>query len=50
MNTYNIIIRNGSDVLVYNETIIAKDENEAIKKIIDVITLADGDTIEINEG
>ena len=50
MNTYNIIIRNGNNVLVYNETIIAKDENEAIKIIVDTITLVDGDTIEINEG
>ena len=50
MITYNIIIRNGGGYEIYNEVIIARSENDAIKMIIDNITLADGDTIEINEG
>ena len=49
MRTYIVIIRNGGGYDIYNTTVIAKNENEAVKKIIDVVTLADGDTIEINE-
>jgi len=50
MTTFIITIYNGSGAKVYNDMVIAKDGSEALKMIIDNITLYDGDTIEINEG
>ena len=49
MNKYKITIYNGSDVLVYQETITAKDENDAVLKVLNDIILYCDDTIKIEE-
>ena len=53
MNTYSrlylITIYNGSDALVCKQEIQARNENEALKEILEQITICDGDSITIEE-
>ena len=46
---YRIIIKNGANCEVYNEIVTAKDENEAIKIVLDSEIIYAGDKIEIEE-
>lgn len=49
MRNFNVIILNGADIEVYEKSFKAKDENEAIKEMLQDVFLADGDTIKIIE-
>lgn len=46
---FRIIIKNGGNCLIYDEIVNAKDENEALKKLLEEITISIDDTIEIKE-
>lgn len=46
---YNIVIKNASNVEVYNECVFAYNENEAILQILNNVNICDGDTITIEE-
>ena len=49
MNKYKIIILNGANCEVYNEIITAKNENEALLKLIDFVIINAWDIIKIEE-
>lgn len=51
MNTYRVIIRNGTGSEIYNGLVNAETENEAIMKLLkdDIITLYCDDTLTIEE-
>lgn len=49
MNKYKITIYNWGNSLIYQKTINARNENQAIKDALEYITLASGDKIEIEE-
>lgn len=49
MNKYEISIYNGGNYLIYQKTIDARNENQAIKDMLEEVTLASGDRIEIEE-
>lgn len=49
MKRYNIIIKNFMLAEVYDEVILAKNENDAIIKVLNDVIIADGDKIEIYE-
>lgn len=44
-----IIIRNSGDCEIYNKIVTAKDENEALKTVLDSEIIYTGDKIEIEE-
>ena len=44
-----IIIKNGVNCLVYDEIVNAKDENKALQKLLEKVTISADDTIEIKE-
>lgn len=46
---YRIIIKNGANCEIFNELITAKDENEAIKIVLENETIYSGDIINIEE-
>lgn len=46
---YRIIIKNSGNCEIYNEIVTAKDENEAIKVVLDSEIIYAGDRIEIEE-
>lgn len=46
---FRIIIKNGGNCLIYDEIVNAKDENEALKKLLEKVTISIDDTIEIKE-
>lgn len=46
---FRIIIKNSGDCEIYNEIITAKDENEALKTVLDSEIIYTGDKIEIEE-
>ena len=46
---YRIIIKNGTNCEIYNEIVTAKDENEALKIILETETIYSGDKIIIEE-
>lgn len=49
MNNYKIIVKNNGNCIVYDETIKAKDENEALKIMLQNNVIYCGDIIEIEE-
>lgn len=49
MKRYNIIVKNFMIAEVYNEIILAKNENDAIIKMLSDVIIAEGDRIEIYE-
>lgn len=46
---FRVIIKNGANCEIYNELITAKDENEAIKTVLESETIYSGDIINIEE-
>lgn len=46
---FRIIIKNGGKCLVYDEIVNAKDENEALQKLLEKVSINTDDTIEIKE-
>lgn len=46
---YRVIIKNSGNCEIYNEIVTAKDENEAIKTVLDSEIIYTGDRIEIEE-
>ena len=48
MYNFKVIIKNYGDFELYNKTIKAKDENEAIKQVLNDCDIACGDRIEID--
>ena len=46
---FRIIIKNGVNCLVYDEIVNAKDENNALQKLIEKVTISIDDAIEIKE-
>lgn len=46
---FRIIIKNGGNCLVYDEIVNAKDENVALQKLLEKVTISIDDTIEIKE-
>lgn len=49
MKRYNVIVKNFMIAEVYNEIILAKNENDAIIKMLSDVIIAEGDRIEIYE-
>lgn len=49
MNSYVIKIFNGANILIFDEIIKAKDENEAMLQVINDNIICTGDTIKIEE-
>lgn len=50
MNSYNLIIYDENNEELWNGNIKAKNENEAIKKLLEFCIIETGDTIEIYKG
>lgn len=46
---FRIIIKNGGNCLIYDEIVNAKDENKALQKLLEKVTISIDDTIEIKE-
>ena len=46
---FRIIIKNGGKCLVYDEIVNATDENKALQKLLEKVTISTDDTIEIKE-
>ena len=49
MKRYNVIVKNFMIAEVYNEIILAKNENDAIIKMLSDVIIDEGDRIEIYE-
>lgn len=49
MNNYKIIVKNSGNCVVYDEIITAKNENEALKIMLQDNIIYCDDTIEIQE-
>lgn len=49
MREYNIIVKNGGGVVIYNDIIKATNENEALITFLKSAIINDEDTITINE-
>lgn len=50
MNNYNVIVYEANNEELFNGYIKAKDENEAVKKLLEFCTIETGDVIEIYKG
>ncbi len=44
---FRVIIKNGANCEIFNDLITAKDENEAIKRVLESETICSGDIISI---
>lgn len=49
MKNFRILVYNGSRVIVYDETVKAIDENNAIIDVLKDITIYSDDTIKVEE-